>query len=123
MLKNNLYKIEDIQITDLTINAEVKLNIEHSIFEGHFPDVPVLPGVAMMQMVKELVEEGEEQALQISKAGNLKFLQMINPNKVEFLKVEISIINRTTEIIKLKAQILSEQKICFKMSTQLLITD
>ncbi len=123
MLKDNLYTIQDIQISDLAINAEIELNNEHPIFKGHFPDVPVLPGVAMMQMVKELVEVGEERALQISKAGNLKFLQMINPNKVDFLKVEISIFDRTTEIIKLKAQILNEQNICFKMTAQLLITD
>lgn len=123
MLKDNLYTIQDIQISDLAINAEIKLNNEHPIFVGHFPDVPVLPGVAMMQMVKELVEVGEEQALQISKAGNLKFLQMINPNKVDFLKVEINIKERVEGIIKLKAQILYEQKICFKMTAQLLITD
>ena len=121
MLKDKLYTIEDIQISDSGINAELKLNNEHAIFKGHFPDVPVLPGVAMMQMIKELVEVGEEQVLQISKAGNLKFLQMINPQKVDFLKVEISIIAKTTDIIKLKAQILNEQSICFKMTAQLLI--
>jgi len=121
MLKDNLYTIEDIQISDSGINAELKLNNEHAIFKGHFPDVPVLPGVAMMQMIKELVELGEEQVLQISKAGNLKFLQMINPLKVDLLKVEISIIAKTTDIIKLKAQILNEQSVCFKMTGQLLI--
>ena len=121
MLKDNLYTIEDIQISDSGINAELKLNNEHAIFKGHFPDVPVLPGVAMMQMIKELVELGDEQVLQISKAGNLKFLQMINPLKVDLLKVEISIIAKTTDIIKLKAQILNEQSVCFKMTGQLLI--
>jgi 3-hydroxyacyl-[acyl-carrier-protein] dehydratase len=119
MLKDSLYTLEKIDSLDAQINAQVKLNAQHPIFKGHFPDIPVLPGVAMMQMIKDILEFQEEQDLQISKAGNMKFLQMVNPEKTELLDIVINITERNEEYLKIKAQINAETTICFKMTAQL----
>jgi len=119
MLKDSLYTLEKIDFSDAQINAQVKLNAQNLIFMGHFPDIPVLPGVAMMQMIKEILEFQEERNLQISKAGNMKFLQMVNPEKTELLDIQISITERNDDSLKIKAQISDEATICFKMTAQL----
>jgi len=115
MLKNDLYQIIKLQSNDEDVTAEIKLNKEHDIFKGHFPDVPVLPGVTMMQMVKEILEEVLVKDLQIKKAGQLKFLQMVNPQKVEGLQFYINW-SETEEGIKVKAELKQQDDVFFKMT-------
>lgn len=115
MLKDNLYQIVQIQSDEQEIRAEIKLNNEHEIFKGHFPDVPVLPGVTMMQMVKEILEKTLAKELQIKNAGQLKFLQMVNPQKVSSLGFQINW-SKTEEGIKVKAVLKQEEQVFFKMS-------
>ena len=114
MLLNYLYTILESEQTENRHLFEVKLNAVHPIFDGHFPDVPVLPGVTMMQMLKELLEYSLKVPFQIQTMGNMKFLQMINPQKTDILKVEIEIIEKTEGDLKIKAQIFDKEKVCFK---------
>jgi len=119
MLKGDLYNIKQFQYSNELLKAEIVLNEKHAIFKGHFPDIPVLPGVIMMQMVKELLGEVEGRPMQIAKSGNMKFLQMINPQKSPLLLFEIKIIEKTKDAIRIKAQMIDKEIICFKITAQL----
>ncbi len=121
MLLNHLYTILESEQIEHKHLFEVELNAAHPIFDGHFPDVPVLPGVTMMQMLKELLEFSLKQPLQIQKMGNMKFLQMINPQEVALLRVEIEITEEDGDDLKIKAQIFDKEKVCFKALGQLAI--
>ena len=49
----NFYKVthsEHINETDWVV--QVMLNPQHAIYNGHFPQQPVVPGVCMLQMIK-----------------------------------------------------------------------
>lgn len=115
MLKDNLYQIVNITSIEQEVMAEIQLNTEHIIFKGHFPDIPVLPGVTMMQMVKEILEEASGKQLQIKRAGQLKFLQMVNPHKVSRLNFQINW-SETEEGIKVKAALKQQEEVYFKMT-------
>ena len=67
MLKDKLYHIKQMDYLESELRAEIALNENHSIFSGHFPDIPVLPGVTMMQMIKELLEEAEKSKMRLKK--------------------------------------------------------
>lgn len=54
---------------------------DHAIFQGHFPGQPVVPGVVMMQLVKEVLEQALEDSLQLVTASQMKFLQFIDPRQ------------------------------------------
>ena len=56
-IENQLYHIISLENLGSLIKAEIKIMDTHPIFDGHFPDVPVLPGATMMQIAKELLEE------------------------------------------------------------------
>ena len=120
MLKNKLYHITQLEYSESQLSAEVVLNESHAIFDGHFPDIPVLPGVTMMQMIKEVLEEGEQCELRLKKSGNMKFLQMINPLKNSRISLVVKVRENKDEQMKISGQILSEDKICFKMTAQFL---
>ncbi|MCB9046470.1 MAG: 3-hydroxyacyl-ACP dehydratase [Chitinophagales bacterium] len=80
MLMNDFYRIEYIQREPNSLSCRIVFNDQHDIFKGHFPGQPVVPGVCMMQMVKELLEAQTDQNLWLRNAGQVKFLQLITPD-------------------------------------------
>lgn len=80
MLMNDFYNIEYIQREPNSVSCRIVFNDQHDIFKGHFPSQPVVPGVCMMQMVKELLEAQTDKDLWMRNAGQVKFLQLITPD-------------------------------------------
>ncbi|HXS36317.1 MAG TPA: hypothetical protein VN721_06420 [Flavipsychrobacter sp.] len=80
MLMNNFYTIKDEQRGENSFSCKVSFDASHDIFKGHFPDQPVVPGVCMMEIVKELLQKQIGKKLWLRNAGNVKFLQLITPD-------------------------------------------
>jgi 3-hydroxyacyl-[acyl-carrier-protein] dehydratase len=81
MLLNQFYTLLKQESESNKVSALISFNPSHKIFEGHFPGHPVVPGVCMMQIVREVMEVEAGQKLKISKGDNMKFLAVINPLK------------------------------------------
>jgi len=73
------YSITTIQQQPGSITGEIIFNEAHEIFKGHFPSVPVVPGVCMMQIMKQITAEQTGHTLLLTHAAQLKFLKLINP--------------------------------------------
>ena len=62
MLQNNFYTLSSRNDNEKdTISATVLIDKNHPIFKGHFPEKPVLPGVCLMQIIKDILEDKIEQ--------------------------------------------------------------
>jgi 3-hydroxyacyl-[acyl-carrier-protein] dehydratase len=81
MLINDFYTITQLNNIEDTIEATIQLNPSHKIFDGHFPNNPVTPGVVQIQIVKELLEKALEKECVLKEVGRCKFLAILNPNK------------------------------------------
>lgn len=114
MLQGNFYTVLNNQSNGSSVNALLELNPEHHIFDGHFPQIPVVPGVCMMQMVKELVEDFTGQRLRLSKAEHLKFLSIIDPRQNRLLDVDISIHSNSSPNIQVTAAFSRQDTVFFK---------
>jgi len=79
MLQGDFFEIQNIEVTGEVIIADLVINSSHKIFEGHFPKHPVVPGVCMMQMVKEIIEQVLEKKTNLVSANEMKFLAIIDP--------------------------------------------
>ncbi|MGI9552102.1 MAG: 3-hydroxyacyl-ACP dehydratase [Aurantibacter sp.] len=90
MLIEGLYKVNSFESNEVEVVATVSLNKDHEIFEGHFPGNPVMPGVCMIQMVKELTERATEKSLFLSNCSNIKFMAIIDPEKNQLLTLKIN---------------------------------
>ena len=56
MLLDNFYTILSSESSDSTIwTIQIKLNPGHPVYQGHFPEHPVVPGVCLLQLIKECV--------------------------------------------------------------------
>lgn len=113
MLLGKLYHIISEE-KDSPAVFEVEFDIHHPIFQGHFPHQPVVPGVCMTHMCKELAERCIDKKLNLQKGDNLKFLNFIDPNKHPKVKVTLLFKGTQTENYQLDAQIAAEGVVFFK---------
>lgn len=90
MLLKDFYKITEQNISDEgnKINCKIEINPKHEVFKGHFPQIPIVPGVSLVQIIKEIVSGLLTKELFMNKADSIKFMHVINPvenNKVDIL--------------------------------------
>ena len=81
MLQGDFFNINNLETAGFDIKADLVINAGHKIFEGHFPGHPVVPGVCMMQMVKEIMEQVFKKKTNLVSAADMKFLAIINPEE------------------------------------------
>lgn len=78
---------------------------EHPILQGHFPGRPVVPGVCVIQAVRDALEAVLEKRMIMAGADQIKFLQPILPDKVSCVEMEMALKENAGEILKVTAQI------------------
>lgn len=122
MLIKGLYTVEEVSKTDDGINAKVRLNKDHEVFKGHFPGNPVMPGVCMIQMVKELTEESLGKELFLEVSSNIKFMAIINPEINPTLNVELAILE-DGEQVKVKNATSFGDTLALKLNATFRVTD
>jgi 3-hydroxyacyl-[acyl-carrier-protein] dehydratase len=114
MLSGSFFEVLSLKAEDRKLEAVLQINAAHPIFEGHFPGQPVVPGVCMLQMVKEVLEKKLGAATTLSAADNIKFLTVINP--VENNRVSLELKYSTNEdSVPVNATLFTGATIYFKM--------
>lgn len=101
MLLKNLYKIQSFNYNEGQLKSEIFINKDHEIFKGHFPGNPVMPGVCMIQIIKELTEKALNKKLFMEKSTNIKFMALINPEENNILVLNLDI-KSEDDIFKVK---------------------
>jgi 3-hydroxyacyl-[acyl-carrier-protein] dehydratase len=114
MLLNNFFSINTITSTGTDINASLEINAGHKIFEGHFPGQPVVPGVCMMQMVKEIVEKIIEKKTGLIKAHDIKFMAIIDPSQNNIINATLKYITGENGDLQVAATFFKEELVHFK---------
>ena len=61
------------------LSAEVYVPADSTWFNGHFPGNPVLPGIAQLGMVFDLIGHGFSGAVRVREVSRVRFKQMILP--------------------------------------------
>jgi 3-hydroxyacyl-[acyl-carrier-protein] dehydratase len=95
MLKNDFYTVKRAEITGSKAVFCIALNAEHKIYQGHFPGMPVVPGVCQMQIAKELLAVALGQDVAAYKARDIKFLNMMDPSKTGDLTLQLDYTENT----------------------------
>jgi len=114
MLLNDFFTISSQEHANGTIHALVRINRDHPIFEGHFPGQPVVPGVCMLQIVREVMELQLTERLFIAEADNIKFLTVINPDQHSQIQLSISY-KREDDVFSLQASLFEGNTTFFKL--------
>ncbi|MBU1137948.1 MAG: hypothetical protein KKD01_07165 [Proteobacteria bacterium] len=77
------YSIITVQQTDDdAIVAQVTTDQQSPWFSGHFPGDPILPGIAQLKMVTDVIGKALEKDLHLIGLTRIKFKKLIRPGVV-----------------------------------------
>lgn len=93
----------------------IKLNPKHPVYQGHFPNQPITPGVCMLQITKEICESITGEKLFMTSASNIRFTAIINPNVHPTIRLELDI-KRNDNLFQVKNSCFFEETLALKMS-------
>ena len=85
------------------IVSQVRVDVNSPWFVGHFPDFPVLPGIAQLKMVVDMLAESLGKDLHILSVSRVKFKKLVVPeiNASELSKNDKIIANPNCSTIQL----------------------
>ena len=72
--------------------AQIRLNPDHPVYNGHFPDQSVAPGVLLMNMCRQVAEEIKGEEVRISSARSIKFVKVVDPRKVQEMQLSLKFV-------------------------------
>ncbi len=75
---------------DGQIQAHIQVPRQSPWFDGHFPDAPLLPGVAQLGMVLDILCHVSERPLSVEQVSRVRFKQMIRPEQPLLLTIKPS---------------------------------
>lgn len=104
ILKNYLYKVINVNESPERVTYSLSLNQECPIYKAHFPNMPITPGVCIIQVVEELLEDHLKMNLQTADVKNAKFLRVLKPAD-EVICVNLVQIQIQKQIIKAQAMV------------------
>lgn len=118
ILLNDFFTINDTVSSETEIWAELRINANHKIFEGHFPNQPVVPGVCMMQMIKEILEQVIGKETNLAQAADMKFLAVINPLENNLIHASIKYTTDEAGVVNVVASLFKDELVHFKFKGQ-----
>ena len=113
MLYNDFFFCENSVEAYNEYTCTVTFNPAHAIFNGHFPAQPVVPGVCIMEMVKEIMQLRLGVPLLLSAAPVVKFLRLVLPHYTPRLHIQWQ---KKEGQITCNANLAFEGQVIFKMN-------
>jgi 3-hydroxyacyl-[acyl-carrier-protein] dehydratase len=105
MLENDFYTILDKNLLEGGVDYRIKLNKNHFIYQAHFPQNPVTPGVCLLEIGKNLLAGFLQTQLILTTAKNIKFLSILNPQSTPTVHYRISFIKDEQGLIHAKINV------------------
>lgn len=121
ILKDNFYQIKNLKQQENQLIATIELNANDLIFEGHFPGNPVTPGVAQLEIIKEILSVHYNCPIALKSISNCKYLAILNPVQNATVAVSITI-NEVESELKIAATFSSEATVFTKVAGVYLIS-
>lgn len=95
-LENNFYKINNIeQKSDDTFAIEVTILPGHRIYEGHFPQQPVVPGVCTLTIIRECLGNIMSKEVSFASIKECKYVSALIPQENLGIMINLTITEST----------------------------
>jgi 3-hydroxyacyl-[acyl-carrier-protein] dehydratase len=118
MFRNDLFTQSYFENVEEGFRTIIVFNWEHPVFKGHFPSKPVVPGVLLMQTVKECFEEFSGIVTDLLGA-DLKFTSPVTPETAGQVTIEVSVIKEDDGRYKIRSTGYSGELRFFKINMEL----
>ena len=115
MLLNDFFTYQVTEKTEGVWNLELEFNAEHDIYKGHFPGLPITPGICQVQIVQEIISNEFNEDFRLKSARDIKFLNFIDPAKTPKLQLQLTIKQKDDNSIAVSALMKNEEVNFLKM--------
>jgi len=124
MLEDSFYKFKAISenSSEGIFSYEITFVEANKIFEGHFPNQAVVPGVTLIQIVKELMSHAYNCSFTILNIINSKFLQVIDPKAEKNYRLHITC-KILEDLYLIDVSMSADDAVAFKMKAKLRTDD
>ena len=92
---SGLYTITQYQQVSDSHHYTLTLATQHPIYDGHFPEQPILPGVCFLQITRELAQRSTGKLLRLTQLKTAKFPSPLNPNQTPIIELTITCTSST----------------------------
>lgn len=116
MPNSGFYSIKSLLQSDQNqkITAEIIFDSNHAIFQGHFPDNPIVPGVCLLTILKDILNTALQKNLFLFQANNIKFSAPIIPAIHSKVSFDISIKEIEDGIIMVNNSVFENETVFLK---------
>lgn len=114
MLLKNFTSIISEKKEENCLTSSIQINAAHEVFQGHFPEQSVTPGVVLIQLFKEEAERFYKKTLRIEKVHQVKFLAVVNPDIDNELELQ-SVFTEDDDRIQLLGKALQSHEVVLKL--------
>ena len=76
-----------VKVSRNTYRAEACVDANSPWFQGHFPDNPILPGIAQLALVKAVVTQASGMETAVKELRRVRYRQMIRPGDAMSIQV------------------------------------
>lgn len=117
-----LWLDEITEISETRIVARKKLSADLPVFQGHYPDFPVFPGVLQCEacfqagavLISKLVPPGSSDAVPVvTRLNNVQFRRMIRPG--ETIEMQVELTERLANAFYLKGTVTTDGKVTARL--------
>ena len=84
----NLYSVTASASEQNVFNWKIRFDLQHQIYQVHFPGTPITPGACQLEIFRQLAEQALNSPASIAEVKNIKYLQVVDP--ISFPEVEVS---------------------------------
>lgn len=71
-----------MQLQENEITAQVTTDGKSPWFSGHFPDNPILPGIAQLKMVADMIAASRKDGAHMTGLSRIKFRKIVKPGEL-----------------------------------------
>ncbi|HCS54553.1 3-hydroxyacyl-ACP dehydratase FabZ family protein [Rubinisphaera sp.] len=120
---------EVLELSENTIHATTYINPDLPVFQGHYPDFPILPGVLQCEMALQAgaILISRKHALEADKVpvatriNNVKFKHMVRPGDTANVYVEVT--ERLKDTFYMTGKIVVDGQTCTRLDFAATATD
>lgn len=117
-LSDNFYIIHRSEkVQNDSFSIEVELLPGHTIYEGHFPGQPVVPGVCTLTVIRECLGRLLEREVKFASIKECKYVSALLPQEGLRITINMTLVDSS----KLKATVIrnDDQQIVLKLRAEI----
>jgi len=116
-----LWLDEVIELTETRIHAKKFLDPTLDVFQGHYPDFPVLPGVLQCEasfqagavLISKLLPVASGKVPVVTRLNNTQFRRLVRPG--ETIDIEVELTERVSNAFFLKGKVSVDGKVSTRL--------